>query len=67
MIIGTNFLVKVNANIGNSALSSSIEEEMNEMVKHGADILWIYRQAIELQKQEDTSVETLVSRHCTSI
>ena len=31
MIIGTNFLVKVNANIGNSALSSSIEEEIDKM------------------------------------
>ncbi|MEE8058064.1 MAG: phosphomethylpyrimidine synthase ThiC [Pseudomonadales bacterium] len=32
MIIGRNFLVKVNANIGNSALSSSIEEEVEKMV-----------------------------------
>ncbi|WP_268597966.1 phosphomethylpyrimidine synthase ThiC, partial [Escherichia coli] len=28
MIIGRNFLVKVNANIGNSAVTSSIEEEV---------------------------------------
>ena len=31
MIIGRNFLVKVNANIGNSAVSSSIEEEVDKM------------------------------------
>ena len=30
MIIGRNFLVKVNANIGNSAITSSIEEESGE-------------------------------------
>ncbi len=32
MIIGRNFLVKINANIGNSAISSSIEEEVDKMV-----------------------------------
>ncbi len=40
MIIGRNFLVKINANIGNSALSSSIEEEVEKMVwstRWGAD------------------------------
>jgi phosphomethylpyrimidine synthase len=31
MIIGRNFLVKINANIGNSAVSSSIEEEVEKM------------------------------------
>ena len=31
MIIGRNFLVKINANIGNSALASSIEEEVEKM------------------------------------
>ncbi|MDP1932816.1 MAG: phosphomethylpyrimidine synthase ThiC [Gammaproteobacteria bacterium] len=31
MIIGRNFLVKVNANIGNSALSSSIDEEVEKL------------------------------------
>lgn len=31
MIIGRNFLVKVNANIGNSAVSSSIEDEVEKM------------------------------------
>ncbi|MBI3744143.1 MAG: phosphomethylpyrimidine synthase ThiC, partial [Chloroflexi bacterium] len=32
MIIGRNFLVKVNANIGNSAVTSSIEEEVDKML-----------------------------------
>ncbi|WP_070137500.1 phosphomethylpyrimidine synthase ThiC [Crocinitomix algicola] len=42
MIIGRNFLVKINANIGNSALSSSIEEEVEKMVwgiRWGADTI----------------------------
>src|SRR5437764_1047918 len=40
MIIGRNFLVKINANIGNSAVASSIEEEVEKMrwaTKCGAD------------------------------
>src|SRR5690606_26598412 len=32
MVIGRNFLVKINANIGNSALGSSIEEEVDKLV-----------------------------------
>ena len=32
MIIGRNFLIKINANIGNSAVTSSIEEEVEKMV-----------------------------------
>ncbi|MFD4911447.1 phosphomethylpyrimidine synthase ThiC [Kitasatospora purpeofusca] len=39
-IIGTNFLVKINANIGNSAVTSSIEEEVEKMTwatRWGAD------------------------------
>jgi phosphomethylpyrimidine synthase len=32
MIIGSNFLVKINANIGNSAVTSSIEEEVEKML-----------------------------------
>jgi len=42
MIIGRNFLVKINTNIGNSAVSSSIEEEVEKMrwsVKWGGDTL----------------------------
>ena len=40
MIIGTNFLVKINANIGNSAVTSSIEEEVEKLqrsIRWGAD------------------------------
>jgi phosphomethylpyrimidine synthase len=40
MIIGRNFLVKINANIGNSAVTSSMEEEVEKMVwatRWGAD------------------------------
>ena len=40
MIIGRNFLVKINANIGNSAITSSIEEEVEKMTwatRWGAD------------------------------
>jgi len=33
MIIGRNFLVKINTNIGNSAVTSSIEEEVEKMVR----------------------------------
>jgi len=40
MVIGRNFLVKINANIGNSAVTSSIEEEVEKMAwatRWGAD------------------------------
>jgi phosphomethylpyrimidine synthase len=40
MIIGRNFLVKINANLGNSAVASSIEEEVEKMrwaIRWGAD------------------------------
>ena len=42
MIIGRNFLVKVNANIGNSSISSSINEEVDKMswgIRWGADTI----------------------------
>ncbi|RUT31830.1 phosphomethylpyrimidine synthase ThiC [Paenibacillus zeisoli] len=42
MIIGRNFLVKINANIGNSAVGSSIEEEVEKMTwatRWGADTI----------------------------
>ena len=42
MAIGRNFLVKINANIGNSAVASSVEEEVEKMrwaTKWGADTL----------------------------
>ncbi|WP_425480730.1 phosphomethylpyrimidine synthase ThiC [Sciscionella sediminilitoris] len=42
MIIGKNFLVKINANMGNSAVTSSVEEEVEKMVwatRWGADTI----------------------------
>lgn len=42
MIVGRNFLVKINANIGNSAVSSSVEEEVEKAVwacRWGADTI----------------------------
>lgn len=42
MIIGRNFLVKINGNIGNSALGSSIEEEIDKLtwgIRWGADTI----------------------------
>ena len=42
MIIGRNFLVKINANIGNSAVTSSIEEEVGKLtwgIRWGADTI----------------------------
>ncbi len=42
MIIGRNFLVKINGNLGNSALSSSIEEEVEKMtwgIRWGSDTI----------------------------
>ena len=42
MIIGRNFMVKINGNIGNSALGSSIEEEVDKMlwgIRWGADTI----------------------------
>ncbi|ANE46331.1 thiamine biosynthesis protein ThiC [Paenibacillus swuensis] len=42
MLIGRHFLVKINANIGNSAVSSSIEEEVEKMtwaIRWGADTI----------------------------
>lgn len=42
MIIGRNFLVKINANIGNSAVTSSIDEEVEKMtwaIRWGADTM----------------------------
>jgi hypothetical protein len=42
MIIGRNFLVKINGNLGNSAVTSSIEEEVDKMtwgIRWGADTM----------------------------
>jgi phosphomethylpyrimidine synthase len=45
MIVGRNFLVKINANIGNSAVTSTIEEEVEKSVwacRWGADTIMDY-------------------------
>jgi hypothetical protein len=43
MIVGRNFLVKINANIGNSAVTSTIEEEVPFGPAVGEQIrLWTY-------------------------
>ena len=63
MIIGRNFLVKINANIGNSALSSSIEEEVEKMVwgiRWGQTQLWICQQVKIFMKQESGLFEILL-------
>ena len=60
MIIGRNFLVKINTNIGNSAVSSSIEEEVEKMV-------WSVRWgAPDRQNTPDTRASILhkASYHC---
>jgi phosphomethylpyrimidine synthase len=47
MIIGRNFLVKINANIGNSAVASSIEEEVDKMrwsIRCGSDTVMDHSQ-----------------------
>jgi thiamine biosynthesis protein ThiC len=43
MIVGRNFLVKINANIGNSAVTSTIEEEVEKPFGPAEQIrLWTY-------------------------
>ena len=61
MIMGRNFLVKINANIGNSAVSSSIEEEVENYVgpQNGVPIrLWIFQQEKIFMPPENGSLET---------
>ncbi len=56
MIIGRNFLTKVNANIGNSATSSSIEEEVEKMVwatRWGADTVMDLSTGINIHTTRD--------------
>ncbi len=50
MIIGRNFLVKINANIGNSAVSSSIEEEVEKL---RWSILWGADTVMDLSTGQD--------------
>ncbi len=56
MIIGRNFLVKVNANIGNSAVSSSIAEEVDKLrwsIKWGADTVMDLSTGKEIHKTRE--------------
>jgi phosphomethylpyrimidine synthase len=62
MIIGRNFLVKINANIGNSAVSSSIDEEVEKAVwacRWGADTIMDLSTGKIFMKQENGSSETV--------
>ena len=54
MIIGRNFLVKINANIGNSAITSSIEEEVEKMrwaTRWGADTVMDLHRKISIKQK----------------
>ncbi|MBY0449067.1 MAG: phosphomethylpyrimidine synthase ThiC [Cyanobacteria bacterium] len=56
MIIGRHFLVKVNANIGNSAVTSTIEEEVEKMVwsiRWGADTVMDLSTGDDIHKTRD--------------
>ena len=68
MIIGRNFLVKINANIGNSAVASSIEEEVEKMrwaTKWGADTVMdlSHRQKHSRHARMDHSQHSRADRH----
>ena len=72
MIIGRNFLVKINANIGNSAVTSSIAEEVEKMVwatRWGADTLMDLSTGknIHETRELDHSQLPSSSRHCTHL
>ena len=62
MAIGRGFLVKINANIGNSAVTSSIEEEVEKMTKeaelHAAEDK-TRKEAVETKNQLDTAIYQL--------
>jgi phosphomethylpyrimidine synthase len=66
MIIGRNFLVKINANIGNSAVSSSMEEEVEKMVwaiRWGADTVMDLSTGRNIH---DTANGSCATRRCRS-
>lgn len=59
MVIGEEFLVKINANIGNSALGSSIEEEVEKMewaVKWGADTVMDLSTGADIHKTREAII-----------
>ncbi len=59
MIIGRNFLVKINANIGNSAISSDIAEEVEKLVwatRWGADTVMDLSTGRDIHKTRDAII-----------
>ncbi len=72
MIIGRNFLVKINANIGNSAVASSIEEEVEQdalvhslWLRHGDGSF--HRQKHSRHSRMDHSQLAGADRHCSDL
>ena len=57
MIIGRNFLVKINANIGNSAVHSSLEEEVEKL-------MWATRWGADTAMDLSTGKEIHITREC---
>ena len=58
MVIGRNFLVKINCNIGNSAVTSSIGEEVDKMtwaIRWGADTVMDLSTGKHIQKRASGS------------
>ena len=53
MIIGRNFLVKVNANIGNSAVTSSLSEEVEKLIW---SVTWGADTVMDLSTGKDISI-----------
>lgn len=65
MIIGRNFLVKINTNIGNSAVTSSIEEEVDKMVwaiRWGADTVIELLDGENIHETRESIVEIALFR-----
>jgi phosphomethylpyrimidine synthase len=59
MVIGRNFLVKINANIGNSAVASSIEEEVEKMqwaIRWGADTVMDLSTGADIHKTREAII-----------
>lgn len=59
MVIGEEFLVKINANIGNSALGSSVEEEVEKMewaVRWGADTVMDLSTGADIHKTREAII-----------
>ena len=69
MVIGRNFLVKINANIGNSAVASSIEEEVDKMTwstRWGADTVMDLSTGRNIHTTREWIIRTVLSRSAPS-